>query len=124
MQPWVRDETLTPVQILAELRSVREQLKSAPNVKTEAFADWKRKDREFRQAKNRALVAASGPMDLRKAQAELATDAEWIAADDAQILHDHAVSEMRSLEKQLSSLQTERGVTEGLFQTANWEPGA
>jgi len=124
MQPWVRDETLTPVQILAELRSVREQLKSAPNVKTEAFADWKRKDREFRQAKNRALVAASGPMDLRKAQAELATDAEWTAADDAQILHDHAVSEMRSLEKQLSSLQTERGVTEGLFQTANWEPGA
>jgi len=112
------------VQILVELRSARQQLKSAPNVKTEAFADWKRKDREFRQEKNRALFVASGPMDLRKAQAELATDAEWIAADDAQILHDHSVSDMRSLEKQLLPLHTERGVTEGLFQTANWEPDA
>ena len=103
---------LNPVEVEQAIRRAVETLAEAVPIVTERLAAYRKAEREFDLAWARVYVSTKGPVEERKQQCVLATQAEKEALDIAEVAWKFAERKTRAAESTLSAYQTlSRSVT-------------
>lgn len=99
-------EPHNPVEVERRIFEVLNLIAEGINVRTDRYAEWLQADAAYDRAHAKAYVDAAGPVHVRSNVAELATADERYARDVADVAYKHAERRAKSLEAELSALQS------------------
>lgn len=111
-------EYKTPDSVIREMVSLRAELSRGVAVLHQAELKMVRTALEFDRAEAMVLINAEGTVSEREAQARLQTLDQKLQADLAKAEYNRVKMKMRTLELNLSSLQSQGKLIETLYKNA------
>lgn len=99
-------DVLNPVQIESQIRDVAQRIANGVKVVSDHYAEYKKAERALAAAYARAYLAAEGAVNVKQYIAELATEAEREARDDAECVYRYAERTWRALSAELDAYRS------------------
>jgi hypothetical protein len=111
-------EVWNPAQIEERIRDVSSRIANGVSVCDKRYRAFLDTDRALDAAFARAYMSHAGPAHEKKYAAELATQTERTARDEADALHRYADRQARALESELRALQSVGASIRAMYATA------
>ena len=111
-------EVWNPAAVEARIREVSERIARGVGVCDQTYRAHLDADRDYDAAYARAYLAHPGAAHEKKHAAELATQAEREARDEADAAHRYADRQARALESELRALQSVGASIRAMYATA------
>jgi len=99
-------EVLNPVDIEAAIRECSNRIAKSVLVCSQRYDTWLTADRAYDKAFAKAFLRYEGPANRAKYEAELATETERKARDDADTAYRYADRQAKALESELRAWQS------------------
>jgi hypothetical protein len=111
-------ENWNPVKVEEGIRDVSNRIAEGVSVCNKRYRAFLDADRDFDAAFARAYLAHEGPAHEKKYAAELATQKERKARDEADAIYRYADRQARALENELRALQSVGASIRSMYQVA------
>jgi hypothetical protein len=99
-------DVLNPVQVESAIREASQRIANGVKVVSDRYRAFLHAEHAYDLAFARAYMAFGGPAHEKKYAAELATDAERSARDDADAAYRYAEKQWRALSAELDALRS------------------
>jgi hypothetical protein len=114
-------QVLTPDQLVNELRSLSARISKGVSEVHNLELDLAIFSREYDWAKARAMLAATGTVEAKKAEVELAVATERVSFDTASAAFNYAKGLLKSLESAQMSTMAQLRAVESTYRSAGRE---
>ena len=111
-------EVLNPVDIENRIRDTSQRIAAGVGVCSSAYRTYMRLDAEYDRAFARAYMAYDGPSHAKRYAAELATEDERTARDDADGAYRHAKNLADALSEELRAWQSVGASVRAMYAVA------
>ncbi|APT85336.1 hypothetical protein [Corynebacterium aquilae] len=113
-----QNEVLNPVDVEKRLRFLSNEIARFVKISSDAFAEFKRTQREHERAFAQAMLDATGAVEVRKQKARLEVYEYREALDVAEVAHEYAKARAQALRDELRATQSVGASVRGMYSVA------